>query len=223
MNMRFKQFINEGDSATFDLEKFKKDCAPFLSELKGQRGNLILYHGTGDSINNFEIRKFRERTDPKDMPNQVHRMLNDYFTATYGAPIRNWMFLTGSPHQAEDYGGLTAIFPIGDFQYLGSTDREFHDLTELHTRIWYREKQKKNVNGTEALSLKEILEKTGQLLINDIKSSKWYFNEQLTQQLLPCENEIMFKCDSFYIISVNGQDHRRAVWDDQILPYLESL
>jgi hypothetical protein len=219
----FKQFINEEDESTFNLEKFKKDCAPFLELLKGTKGKKLLYRGDKHAPKDFDIREWHERKRPVDMPSQVHDVLNGYFWQKYGEPFRNWTFGSGDIGVAGAYGDLTAIFPIGKFEWFGTLDHRFSDLTQLHSDIWndMLNNQRKLPYEKQANNTKEKYELTSTELINDIENSDWEFNTNFLR-LLSSTNEIMWKCDKYYAFNISWSE-KHEIFLDEVKPFLDTL
>lgn len=182
----------------FDLEKFKKDCAPFLAELKG--ASSVLYHGSNHGVDDYQIRTFRERTRPRDTPRDVHAALNDVFKERYGHEIRNWMFTTGSRHDARVYGPLQVIFPIGqNYHYVWSPF--VYDMTTHRVSF---------VDKHQGLPYDECQEKANDEFLNDIATTTFHVDKQL-HAAVNSAHEIHLKCETFYAFNWIGDTYERIV------------
>lgn len=190
----FKQFITE--EIEFDIEQFKKDCDFTLSRLKGSG---IMWHGTPQLPKEFEIKNWKPRTGPKDSSIELHNIFNQFSLKTFGVEARNWLFTSGLRARASIFtkgNSVSMIFPIGEFEWLSSPDRDFSDLTAFHTSTVYRiqDAPEKKLNAEQ----KEEL--ANNLIAKKLPHVKWYFNEYLDRSI-ESGNEIMIKCNKFYIIN----------------------
>lgn len=193
----FKQFITEEQK--FDIEQFKKDCDFTLSKLNGSG---FLWHGNNEKIFDFKIKKWKPRTGPKDSSLELHNGFNKFSQSTFGVEARNWLFTSGFNLQASIYSkdrNPYIIFPIGQFEWLCSADKDFFDLNVFQTKLVYQiqDQAKKELSSQE----KEKL--STNLVLQKLPHVKWFFNEHL-DKCIQSKHEIMIKCDKFYIINQNG-------------------
>jgi hypothetical protein len=211
----FKQFITEGK--TFDLERFKTDCAFMLEQLKGSKGQHLLYHGTmrypkGD----WEIRNFKERAKPRDSDVYLHTQVNKLFTDMFGGPARNWLFTTGNVNDAYVYGktfdGVLVIFPIGKFEWLCGLDQDLSDITGWHSRVFVQ-----MTNTSRNLPYEKRLNNATDYLVSKMRHMHWLHNEKLIE-CIKSGNEIHVKCERFYAFKLGGY-----VFTDIVKPFLETL
>jgi hypothetical protein len=198
----FKQYIQEGFSKDFDLEKFKTDCAFYLKECKG----FPIYHGADEGTNNYTIETFHFREKPRDTKKDVHDIVNNTFHDMYGIKPRDWLFVTGNKIDARDYGQPFVIVPIGKFDWVSSPD--FKDLTRKFNKIFKPIWDNHSENARE---------KAIEQLVSEIKSADWNHNRAFYQCVISC-SEIMIKCDQFYSFNTNGE-----VYNNEIEPFLKSL
>ncbi len=213
----FKQFITEESS--FDLEKFKKDCAPFLSHLKGQDGKAVLYHGTTNyPRGTWDVRSFKERTKPRDSSKDLHKALNEFFKDKFGIEPRNWLFSTGFPNEARVYSrsndGVLAIFPIGEFEWICGLDDDLRDLTGWHSRLRSDimvadVKNKISWDQRHKMATDFMMKKMG--LMN------WKHNTDLVE-CIKSDNEVMLKCSKFYAFQ-----YLEEPFTNVVKPFLETL
>lgn len=183
------------EQQSFDLEKFKEDCAPFLKEMKGT--NSYPYHGTYNaSPADYEVRTFKERTAPRDTPKDIHSDLNTHFKSKYGHEIRNWMFITSSTRDARAYGHLHVIFPIGpNYHYAWSPfveDMTTHRL--IHVSQSQRDKE------VEHLPYDERIDHADEKFLTDIETINFKVDTDL-KEALESGHEIHLKCERFYIFT----------------------
>lgn len=206
----FKQFLVEEES--FDIEKFKTDCAFMLEQLKGKPAHRILWHGSKDiTTKNFEIRTWRERTKPRDSIQTYHDALNKFFTEKFGSPVRNWLFTTGNYDDAHNYAGNSslqpvAIFPIGKFEWVNGVDKDLRDMTGWHTRV-STEVMTSDPKGK--ISDDEVNQLATNFIVKKLMHMKWRHNTNLSAAIWS-KNEIMIKCDKFYAFNPHGPAFKKV-------------
>lgn len=198
----FKQFIKEDQQ--FDLEKFKSDCSFFLGLLKGTKGKYLTYRGGKDWPDDWAIRSWKPRTQPRNTPIEAHNIINDYFEETYGEKFRNWMFFTPDRFQADIYSGyhgsVSVIFPIGQFEWACSANENARDLTQWLNDI---ADKIKHADIERNLSFGERYELAAKDVIKKLKQSDFLHNA-LFRQCLLYDHEIMFKCEKYYTFNFDG-------------------
>jgi hypothetical protein len=210
----FKQFISE--ASAFELEKFKKDCAFYLNQIKNTGGKHLLYRGGKDWPDNWAIRKWAERIIPRNTPIVAHDLINDYLQKEYGHEFRNWMFCTGDRQQADIYSGrgghVCAIFPIGKVEWFCGLIWDMRDLTgwlnSLSDEIYMADKERK-------ISYDERYQLAATHVINVMKDNKHklLFNEDFTR-CINSYHEIMFKCNSYYAFNIDGDTFNSKEFKD---------
>ena len=215
----FKQFISE-DSADFDAEKFEKDCSFILQQMKSielpsyyaDPKMAIPFHGTPTPPKDFEIRTWEGRDAPRDTLVKYHKLANDIFKDEFGIEPRNWMFITGRINQARIYAkqlsNLCVIFPIGKFEWFCSP--EIMDFTNFIDSV-YMQKQHEQPHAPYETVQKLV----DSALADEIKHVEWYHNKNFAV-CLQSGNEIMFKCDRYYIIKLTS-----SIFEKQIFPILQ--
>jgi hypothetical protein len=196
----FKQFITE--DAELDIKKFQADCAPILKILRG--GNKVMWHGTENGPDVWAIRQWKERSGPRDSRKEEHDAYNKLFVDMFGEPIRNWMFVTSRFADAALYSGKRddayAIFPIGNFEWVQGQGRDLKDLTGWHTLTM---SEIYNADTSGALSTDQRSKMATDFIVKKMRNMKWRHNTAL-KSCLQSENEIMIKCDKFYMIAKRG-------------------
>lgn len=119
--MRLMQYINEGNDTSKFLDhwsKIKKDCVPFLKELKSTKTNKLIFRGTDSSSNVFDKKKRRKDRYPKDMSQELHEVLDISFKKKLGWKARSeGVFAHVDKNFVEGFGEPYIIFPIGKYKY----------------------------------------------------------------------------------------------------------
>lgn len=127
--MRLKKFIKNRDSKDIESSRIPdiiiKDCKLFIKELKKTRKKDFLYRGTEKGIFNFKKIKSRKNREPKDMPDDLHKLFDKLFESEFGWKARSeGVFVTGNPGIAGSYGIPYIFFPIGKYKYVWSSSIE---------------------------------------------------------------------------------------------------
>ncbi|MFW6129856.1 MAG: hypothetical protein ACOC56_01655 [Atribacterota bacterium] len=202
--MRLKKFLNEDGNIKLlgdDKEKrsleiidiIRRNCAPFLKKV-GELDNF-LYRGS-DRIQVMDIAKTyaRYNRSPKDMPHELHHILDDEFKKKFGWSARSeGVFAVPSCDTARLYGTEYIFFPIGKFKYLWS--KKIQDLfSYIADEI--------NLYG-QAQFYENLIDK-----IKNIVSS--YTNKDIKKLLNDSKYErceIMFKCREYYLVNNEYYDY----------------
>ena len=103
------------------LIEIKHNCQPYLQAINYNVFAHPLFRGIKHE-NETVIKKSVRLDDrhPQDFDTDIHNLLNNYFTRTFGAAYRNAMFAAGSSFVSESFGDLYLVFPIGQFTFLWS-------------------------------------------------------------------------------------------------------
>lgn len=190
--MRFKEYINEirsihGDvpaQSSFDLEKFTKDCAPFLLALKGSK--FLAWHGTIAAPAEWELITLHAVRAPRDTPRNFHNSVDNILESKFGWRARSSsIFTNGSTLVADSYGEPCAVFPVGKFKSLWSPD--VSDLTALYGKM----------GAFDALKFLD-------------NKCEWHFNSEL-QQGLAKKNEVLIGAEKCYLININGDTYQKIL------------
>lgn len=144
--MRFKKYLNENiktNEPIFDI--IRRDCQPFLKELKKTERFLYSGRNQDDRYLNFKIRKNRY---PRDTASEIHELFDEHFKKKFGIKLRSEsMFVSGDTKQADAYGYIYYVFPKGKYGLYYNT--RIHDLwtglqgaikqekTEMHPSLIY--------------------------------------------------------------------------------------
>lgn len=186
--MRFKQFITE---QKFNLDKFFKECEPYLTEITGIDRSHLAKHGTRTAPNQWEIVEFQPRMGPRDSQRRLHDEVNAFFKEKFDWAARSHaLFVTGDYEQAKTYGPTTLVFPIGKIQTLWSPD--VYDMYHVYSdaKDQLRRRGKPGLEDT-------IINDAVDITIESIKESTWYFNRRLKEGL-ETGHEIMLFAPAYY-------------------------
>jgi len=195
-----KEFLKEyaePDELKRYIELIKRDCQPYLQQAKPFDSYTQLLRGMGGRNDNFLKKQIRlENRKPKDIPQELHNRINQYFEQHYGASFRNALFTSSDYIQAENYGNVYYIFPIGDFKFLWSPDIEDLFMMYDEYRPWFRPgsdvpQEEQDRRTQEAMD--EFFKK-------DILGGKWY-NSNLSAGI-DSGNEVMIRAKEYYAISL---------------------
>lgn len=157
--MRFKQFLSEADEREMSFEDgckaIARECKSFLKDSRG----LPLYRGIrlgaeGLSGNFFYTPHPTNRV-PKDSDGGFNLMFNSMIELSHGIPQirRTSYFATGSDLQADAFGLLCFIFPVGQTNILWSDDIKdsFDNDNPLLAKISNELNQTISVSGLRAI------------------------------------------------------------------------
>jgi hypothetical protein len=164
MDMKFKQYLKENNinEEIFKIiNKIHSSCQPFLKEWFKSFSNeslLPLYRGA-ISKPDYYIGKIRKDRRPMNTTYNDHEELNDLFLEYYGKKWRSEsIFVTGSFGNAEGYGDIYLIFPIGKFKFLYNPNIE--DL------FLYNGSFTTAVKGYESKNLKKAIKSGNEIMIS---------------------------------------------------------
>lgn len=149
--MKFYKFLNEKEFYKENLDKIlfilKRDCQPFLNDIKGSL--RFLYHGSKNLDKNMEIKLIKSKKNrlPKDTPLDLHNLLDNLFKKKFGIKLRsNSLFCSSSDFFVSSYGHPSLIFPVGKYEvywskkiidlYSITKDYIWYESDEEHKKIW---------------------------------------------------------------------------------------
>jgi hypothetical protein len=162
----------------------QKDCQPFLEAIGNKPKSNILYRGmTGPSAPIQKKQVHLDSRKPMTTNNEIHDLINDYFTRQFGEPFRNALFTSGDRDQALGYGNkVLSIFPIGNFTFVWSPR-----MIDMYDVTWPRPGGFSNVTPSQ-----EAVDYT--LEAYD------YTNKSFTSAI-HSGNEIMIRCNEYYAVT----------------------
>lgn len=131
----FKQHLVEKEfrqSREYYVDLIEKHCGPLLREVGGIEylKGYAVWRGMRPKDDAFvTVRKDRK---PLNSSSYEHRVMVKFFKENFGINHREESIMaTGNYEVAKGYGNLHAIFPVGDFQFAYSPEREGADLTYM--------------------------------------------------------------------------------------------
>jgi len=163
----------------------QKDCQSFLEAIGNKPKSNMLYRGVAIYAAKPIQKKQVHLTSRKPMTtnNEIHHLINDYFTRQFGEPFRNALFVSGDHTQASGYGNtVLSIFPIGDFTFVWSPG-----VNDMYDVTWPRPGGFSNVTPSQ-----EAVDYT-------LEPYK-YTNKSFTAAI-HSGNEIMIRCNEYYAVT----------------------
>jgi len=153
----------------------RKNCAPFLREIKGANG--FIFTGREKKINVFSKESTKINRKPRGtLKVGIRSKFNKMFKENFGFDRQeNTVFCTGDISQADVYGQPYIFFPISKYKYFWSP--KIDDLN-VYFRYYNEEDE-----------IDEIIDKI----------FKTYTNKNL-KDAVQSKNEIIFQCNSYYLV-----------------------
>ena len=177
--MKFKQYILDQEKAEEIKQLLKRDCKKFLSE-----SNELFWRGTYKHFDDYIVIKTRTNRKPMTTKAPFHEWADEYFQKYFGWKARSeGVFATPSNYEASAYGPPCMFFPIGNYKYIWSPDID--DFT-FKIAIPYK---------THKLTVPIDTSFPGNDTLKDLMET--YTDKKLNDN---SENEIMFKCKSYYLV-----------------------
>jgi len=186
---RLKEYITESNlTLASAIEGIKKNCKPFLKDMRGSIGTLVRMQGDARR-KPILFKNIRKERNPLDTQKEIHTYADEWFNKKFGWRARsNVIFCWGRP-----FGDITfyissyyLVFPVGKYKYVWSP--EVKDLTE------YLNADKEFFRGQDIN--KNILLPVIEKLLNDAE----YTNKNI-RRAVSHDNEIMINTKSAYMIS----------------------
>ena len=184
----FEMYPDEyGTKIEVIAEYLRKNCQPYLREINYNPSHYALYRGMKHNSEDFTVKEVRlDDRRAQDMDSRSHDALNGYFTKKFGEPFRNALFVAGTPHVAESFGNLYAVFPMGNFTYIWTP--EVYDLyTEYGSDIYL-----------------EVVEHKDTKAFIELMDSLKYRNTDLPKAI-ESDHEIMIRCKKYAAVRVKGE------------------
>jgi len=227
---RLVKFLNEATEEEV-LEILKRDCKPYIKELKKFKEGKQLWRGTYNKVG--DIRKFRARKNrqPLHTWEGLHNAMDRIAKKVVGFPLRSQgVFTTTSEYTSCIFGQPYPFYPIGNFtafwlediadsRYLTPPwmERAFEDLVAIDDvyplfKSWYNlsslEWPYKNVKPIEETDNEKILKRLreeGEKILVDIM--KKYKKDNLKNAFKTPEGvEVIVKCKEYYLISYHYKE-----------------
>jgi hypothetical protein len=218
----FSQFLAEGKKqqgkkSEMKLKKalagIKRDCQPFLLANKSvlSRGQG-LYRGIASIDWDTPALLVNVRTNrlPADMPEHMHKIVDDYFKQKFGHPYRSAAaFASGDETAAAEYGVVCAIFPVGEYTF--STSKNVIDLfsifqntTKLYdTGISFGNYSTADIcdRVTDIMDSEDDGAEATEFIVNVLDALKY---KETTKIPTTHFNEIMVNCEKYYAVSLDA-------------------
>lgn len=197
----FKQFIDEEIMPTMPLAQFVKlRCSAYL-KIPGATSGL-LFRGLGplgtsteETINDIDIRwkivTARKGRPAGDTPQEFSDAADRYFQEVFGWKARgDATFVSGDKHQADDYGDVYIVIPMGETKFVWSPK-----VRDLYTQIFMR---KFGQYGPRDHKSVEEHEK----FISEIRKSN--YTEKDLEAAIRSKHEIALKCNHYVAIAISN-------------------
>jgi hypothetical protein len=204
--MKFKQFLLTED---FDdiTPILKKDCKPFLKEMKKYKGHLF-FRGARYTIKDIEKIKPRKNRKPLDTPIEIHNILGNAYKKKFGwNPRTEGVFAITDEFSAELFGNVHYFFPIGNYKYLYNP--KIPDLTvffEDENVIEFKKRHEYDyIEDYE--KQKEKLESLVNEIVNNSKEKNLYESKG---------TEVSFKCKEYYLLSRHYSSYKLRNFIDNL-------
>lgn len=172
------------------------DCKQYLNSIDNSPTKYNLLRGIeGKHI--FTKLNVRKNRQPRDMPKDIHKLIDDWFLENFGHRYRsNALFATSNftEIKSADYGTPHRIFPIGDFNFVWSPA-----ATDLWTAT------EKDMSDF-VIKQGDDIHKDPELLKDFVDNMMKNLNYQSTdiKKAIKSRNEIMIACDSYYATTISG-------------------
>jgi hypothetical protein len=181
--MKFKTYLNEESSEEIK-SLIEKDCQPFLKNWDNL-GIGLLYTGRKVYISAISKSQVRKDRKPKDMPEETHKIIDNWFYKKFGVRSRsNAVFATFNEYNTYQYGDLFMIFPIDNYIVISSD--KVKDLW-----LYFKRKENWILNPDDFNDKKKYKEDMWSIL-NDLEYKKGFPRHR---------NELMITCKEYYLVN----------------------
>jgi hypothetical protein len=190
--MRLKQYITEDkitDPKAF-INTLHTDCSDYFKYIKygvkSFRGSKIRVY--------YKKIKPRNNRIPRDTPKEVHEYLDKEFKKRFGWNVRSkGVFATANFDAAEDYGTPYYFYPSNGFKVVYSDKIDDLTLYLDDNNVIHREGNKWITTDVWKSKIDEL----------DIVHEYKQGGPADINKALQTFNEVIFKCDFYYIVNVN--------------------
>lgn len=149
--MKFKNYLNEMDVTENEfnilIRKLKKECKPFINDIKRSKPDNLLYSGRSEYPSNklFFEKKIRNDRRPLNSSPLLQKKLDDVFYDIFKVrPRASSIFTTSSESEASSYGAPFYVFPKGNYELIWSKYIEdlyiqlFHISDEVTPKDYFK-------------------------------------------------------------------------------------
>jgi len=204
--MKLRKYLTEDEDIYKVRLLLERDCKPFLKDFKKSR--IIVYRGYNreldSGIDPFDIlkKKVRKNRKPRLVGDDLHKRLGKLSKKLFGWNVRaEGLFTTCSDELARRYGVTSAVFPIGKFECVWINDVSLLYKSYDH----YAGSSNIKNTGKHFLrgELEEVIEEVEEVWeeIKEIYEND-YVKNQLLKALKKEADEIIFKCNEYYLVSL---------------------
>lgn len=171
-----------------------KDCSTFLQGIHyGQK----LLRGYKRSVSLIQKMKPRNDRVPRDMPEDLHKLLDMEFKKRFGFKARSEALFCGTNSNVTDeYGPTHYVFPIGDFKMVWSDEIDdiYTYLLDMDIVRWGRWKDGKKQPNTSNMKTDE--KKTE--VYRALSTYRHIVNN--AEMALYGSHEVMVHCKEYYLV-----------------------
>lgn len=234
--MRLENFLNENEA---NLEEYwstiKKDCKPFLTQLRNCEKGSLLFRGSS-ILSNFFRQSIRKNRMPSDTASVLTELFDKEFYKKFKLkPRSQGLFCAGSRDYASFYGPVSIVFPIGSYKFLWSTkakdlflsvvegglgmDWIYLDPVEYKNEVEeYLEQDYNDINKKDRIEYTEYKERRIKEIQKEVKEIvKKIVDTYKTTNLceaINSKNEIAIICDECYQINEKWKkDIINLIWE----------
>lgn len=190
--MRYQQRIQEAGTGLSqdEISTLHKDCKWFLTHKSvGQK----LFRGSKRIYNNLTPIKPRKNRQPKDLPIEVHTVLDDAFKKKFGwRPRTEGVFATTRISQAEGFGTAHYMFPIG---------KNYKIIYHPRISDIYNYFQNNDIINSQWKLHKDATEERIKIFVDD--AVKDYKQTTDISRAMYSNNELMIQVKSYYMMNVD--------------------
>jgi len=231
--MKFYNYINENIYNWEEVrEQLLDNCLPVLKDLKKSRAGSFMYIGKKDKIKHYKIKKTRKNRKPKDTPYEVHEILDDLFYRKFGIKARSQtIFATGYIVEADQYGNVYLMFPIGRYEIIWSPDIQdlwgfledsdlldylyddtsnmidsFEEDFEYDHGIEYVELENNEYEKDQREYVERRIEEWKENKEEELNSLINEYRKGSIKNAINSKNEIMVKCDEYMLVEVQYEN-----------------
>lgn len=183
--MNFKNWLTKAD-------EIKENCQPFL-----RMTDQPLYRGVDISVVGMikaTTAKVRKDRRPRDSNLLSHRLADDWFYEKFKLrPRTQGLFCTSNKADANLYGTLVYVFPVGDFRYMWATNRETGRRIEDSLDYMQRIKRKMQISR----------EAEGPEVTDAILSEYVFHIDEGLKDAQTVKAELILFCDEVILVPVN--------------------
>ena len=205
--MKLKDFDINQKTYNKISNNIKMLCKPYLTQINNDIKAYPLFRGL-DTFQDLVVTLPGYRNDryPKDTPIHLHDAINRVFKTRFGVPFRNGTFATGNLHEADTYGPLYVVIPIGEFKFIWSTQ-----IVDLYDYLG----RKANDIANNFFSLKRADPKTMGIMLQYVTSSEFInlYQDTNLKQAIRSDHEVMLYCEQCYYIKMQIYEEISDTWD----------